>query len=211
MPTALLVGAYGQGNLGDDSLVEAFTGALPDWRLAATALDGTTVPSSCEPVPRRALPVLRQALQADAVIFGGGTVLKRLHPSTGRRPMALLLTAAALVTVSSGARRPVALLGVGASDLGGRLAPWLVRVIAKRSDLLVVRDEESARDLVAVGVAGPLRVGADPSWVLLEPPGASRAGVGDRVLVIPSRLAAGEHGAADMAQRLETTLARLID
>ena len=47
------------------------------------------------------------------------------------------------------------------------LARWVVR----HSDLLVLRDEESASVLAAAGAAVPFRVGADPAWVLLGGPG----------------------------------------
>lgn len=213
MPTALLVGAFGQGNLGDDALLDAFGVALPGWRIAATALNPTTVPSSYHPVARRMVPVLRQALAADAVVFGGGTLFKRLHPSTGRHPLGLLASAAALTTLAAAARRPVALLGVGAGSIGGRADRALVHQILKRSRLLVLRDEESAAVLVGAGASGPLRVGADPSWVLLEPPLSAHA-AGESVLVIPSRLAAGEPGlpsAGASMERLDAAVRQLLD
>lgn len=104
------------------------------------------------------------------------------------------------------ARRPVVMLGVGAGELGGRSTGLLARYIARQCDLLVLRDEESARSLVEAGVAGPLRVGADPTWVLLDPPQDSRAGRGDTVMVVPSHLATARDGARGMLDRLSRAL-----
>lgn len=212
MPTALLVGAYGQGALGDDALLDAFTVGLPGWRIVATALDPSTLTASCESVPRRVAPVLRQALRSDAVVFGGGTLFKRLHPSTGRHPLGLLASGAALTAAAALTRRPVALLGVGAATVSGRTAAALTRQMIKQSHLLVLRDEESAAMLVGAGAPGPFRVGADASWVLLEPPLSAHGG-GDSVIVIPSRHAAGTSGQLstdEMVERLERTLRQLI-
>ncbi len=187
MPTALLVGPYGHGTLAEDTLVDAFAAGLPGWRLATATLDVSGAMPTCEPVGPRMRPVLRQALESDAVVFGGGTLFTQLHPSSGRRPLGRLASAAALTT-ASGHRRPVAILGVGAAAVTSRAASAFTRQIVRRSRLLVLGDEESAAVLVGAGVPGPLRVGADPSWVLLQPPLSAHGG-GDSVLVVPPRLA----------------------
>lgn len=196
MPTALLVGPYGHGTLGEDTLVDAFAAglaSLPGWRLATATLDASTATPACGPAGPRMRPVLRQALESDAVVFGGGTLFTQLHPSSGRHPLGRLASAAALTT-ASGPRRPVAILGAGAATVASRTAAALTRQIVRRSRLLVLRDEESAAVIVGAGVPGPLRVGADPSWVLLEPPLSAHGG-GDCVLVIAPRLApAGRAG-----------------
>lgn len=210
MPSALLVGAYGQGNLGDDAVVDAFAGALPGWGIAATTLDPTSAPPSCQPVARRPLSVLRQVARTDALVFGGGTVFKRLHPTTRRHPLALMSQAAGLVAAASLTRRPVAMLGVGTGDMSGRVPTVMARRLVRGSDLLVLRDEDSGHALVRAGIPGPLRVGADPSWVLFQPPQASRPGGGERVLVVPSRLATGRRGAADAFDRLVRALKAVL-
>ena len=140
MPTALLAGAFGQGNLGDDALVEAFVSALPEWEMIATAADASPVGTHHRPtVPsRHPTAVARRALRCDAVVVGGGTVFKRLHPSTNRRPLALLANAALLVGASSVRKRRVAMLGVGAGPIDGPGARRLARFLVRRSDLTVL-------------------------------------------------------------------------
>jgi polysaccharide pyruvyl transferase WcaK-like protein len=190
LPTALLAGAFGQGNLGDEALLQAFARALPDWRMVATTSDpeGGAAPElvEFEGVPsRRPLAVAGKAMSSDAVIVGGGTIFKLLDAS-GRRPRGLLANASALVGAASMCRRPVAMVGVGAGRIHGSVATAYVRFLVRHSDLLILRDEESAGRLSAAGAVGPFRVGADPAWTLLDPPGSAITHHTRRVLVVPS-------------------------
>jgi polysaccharide pyruvyl transferase WcaK-like protein len=125
---------------------------------------------------------------ADAVIVGGGTVFGRLHASTGRRPGDLLRRLAALTGAARAFGHPVVLSGVGAAPVVTAAERALVRGIALATDLLVLRDEESAALLRAAGVPSPFRVGADPVWTVLDPVPATTRTVD--VLVVMSHLAA---------------------
>ena len=211
MPTALLAGAFGQGNLGDDALLEAFVAALPEWRVVATAEDPAAPASSgCSAVAsRRRMAVASRALHCDAVVVGGGTLFKRLNPDVNRPGLALLANTAALVGATSVLGRPIALVGVGAEALADGAARRLSKFAIGRSSLVVLRDEESAAELAAAGVPGPFRVGADPAWTLLDPASHGRARGARSVLVIPSGLAVAADGRAGMVRRLVETLARL--
>ncbi|HZY76218.1 MAG TPA: hypothetical protein VFE40_07850, partial [Jatrophihabitantaceae bacterium] len=75
MPTALLAGAFGQRNPGDEALLTSFTDALPGWTTIVPAAD----PASVTDQRGRAIPSTAQAARAaaraaDAVVFAGGTV-----------------------------------------------------------------------------------------------------------------------------------------
>ena len=115
MPTALLAGAFGQGNLGIDALLARFVGALPGWHLAVTTHDPAQAAAlGCEPVRTgRPEAVGRAAARADAIVVGGGTIFKTMHPAAGRRPLALLANVAALGATSALRGRPLALVGAG--------------------------------------------------------------------------------------------------
>ena len=211
MPTALLAGAFGQGNLGDDALLDAFVTALPEWRVVATAADPVASTSSgCSAVAaRRPATVAARALRCDAVVVGGGTLYKRLHPDVGRPRVGRLANTAALVAGASAIGRPVALVGVGAEPFTDRGARRLARFVVRHANLMVLRDEETAAELAAAGAPGPYRVGADPAWTLLGPPSEGRAVGARRVLVIPSSLAMAGDGRAGMVARLARTVDRL--
>jgi polysaccharide pyruvyl transferase WcaK-like protein len=212
MPVALLAGAFGQGNLGDDALLQAFVRALPEWRLAVTTSDPAGAElAGCEPVPaRRPGVVARRALAAEAIVLGGGTVFKTLHPSSGRRPHALLVNASALVAAASIVHRPVAMVGVGAGHLEDRRAQALTRFAVRHADMLILRDEESAAEMARANAPGPFRVGADPAWTLLDPPDEARAAPEQSVRVVPSVMATGTGGWTRMVDRVTDTLRQLL-
>jgi polysaccharide pyruvyl transferase WcaK-like protein len=168
----LLAGAFGQGNPGDEALLDAFVAALPGAAVTATssAPAATAREHGIAAVERHdAVAMFRAVRAVDAVVFAGGTIFKRLHPSSGRRPLALLVRAAALAIGLKVMRRPLALVGVGAGDLEGAPARLLARVIVRAADLLILRDEESAARLAAAGAPSPMRVGGDAAWALVLP------------------------------------------
>ena len=185
--TVLLAGAFGQGNPGDEALLAAFARALPGRRpLAVTSDPDATADAHGVSAVRRddRIGLARAVTRAQAVVVAGGTVFKALHPASGRPPLALLGQAAALAAVTRTLRKPLALVGVGAGTLPGRRAPMLARAIVRSADLLVLRDDESAARLAAIGAPTPVRVGADPAWTLLPDPPEP----GPQILAAPRRV-----------------------
>lgn len=193
MPTVLLAGAFGQRNPGDEALLHAFRLALPDWRCIVTTSrpHSSALEHGCDTVrPDDPVGIARSLLEADAVVYAGGTVFKVLGPHSGRAPHGLLRRAVAMAFAVNAMRRPLALVGVGAGDLPDRQARVLARQLVQRADLLVLRDEESAWTLAGIGAAAPYRVGADAAWTLFTgqtPSSAER----DGAIVALSSLALG--------------------
>lgn len=190
MSHALLAGAFGQANPGDEALLEAFVAALPNWELVATSRvpSATRARHGCHAVhPGDVAALARAVRRADLVVFAGGTVFKRLHPSSRRHALGLMASAAALAAATRVRRAPLALVGVGADHLDTRAARLLARRILRRSSLTVLRDEESAAALAAAGAPEPFRVGADPAWVVVGD--AAPQSRGDVVVVALSHLA----------------------
>lgn len=168
MPTAVLAGAFGQRNPGDEALLDAFIEAIPDWDVIATAAvpphgrETETVPSDD---PAR---VARAVTRADAVVFAGGTVFKELGPRTRRAPLDLLQKGAALAYGAKALGKRLAMVGVGAAPIRPGRGQRLARSLIRQADLLVLRDEESADVLAEMGAPTPFRIGADPAWTLVE-------------------------------------------
>jgi polysaccharide pyruvyl transferase WcaK-like protein len=186
-----LAGAFGQGNPGDEALLAAFARGIGEHRAVVASSDpaATTAEHGLEAVARDDLArIARELRRADAVVIAGGTIFKALHPSAGRAPLALLRRTAALAAVTRALRKPLALVGVGAAPLGGASARGLARAIVRAADLLILRDEESATHLAAIGAATPIRVGADPAWILLPDPPER-----DEATAVMLRSAAGAH------------------
>jgi polysaccharide pyruvyl transferase WcaK-like protein len=88
-----------------------------------------------------------------------------------------------------------------------------VRTIVRAADLLILRDDESAGHLAAVGAPTPVRVGADPAWTLLPDP--QPAAPGDALVVALSHLAGsrdlGEHLAAGLEPIADAGIAIRLD
>ncbi|MGH9033735.1 MAG: polysaccharide pyruvyl transferase family protein [Acidimicrobiia bacterium] len=205
MPDVLLAGAFGQRNPGDEALLRSFLRALPRGRVVVASSDpaATTTAHACEAIPSsHPHVVLRELKRVDALVIGGGTVFKTLHPSSRRRPHALLRNATLLVAAARALGRPVLLTGVGVGSLATRRSQRLSRRLVRAADLLVLRDEESAAVLTGIGAPAPFRVGADPAWTLLdEPPAEARARAAVAVVAL-SHLAGDMHLAGAVVERL---------
>jgi polysaccharide pyruvyl transferase WcaK-like protein len=205
MPTALLAGAFGQRNPGDDALLAAFRRALDGWDVIATSRGWSTgdVPSLAATEPTA---IARTVARADAVVFAGGTVFKTLPEATGRTPLDLLSRALALATGTKALGKPLALVGVGAAPLRGRRARLLARGLVHRADLLVLRDEDSAGVLADAGATVPFRVGADAAWTVVDEPPPPAPRLGGPVIVALSH----EAGDGELADRLSAALVPVL-
>jgi polysaccharide pyruvyl transferase WcaK-like protein len=212
MPSAVLAGAFGQRNPGDDALLAAFARALDGWELTATAAPGAPEAAlgGCEPVASDdPVAVARAVARTDAVVFAGGTVFKALGPTCGRAPLSLLRRGLVMAAGAGALGRPLAMVGVGAGALPTAPARTLARRLVRRADLLVLRDDESAALLTGAGAPTPFRVGADPAWTLFEdaPESAAERARGDGVLVVLSHHAGGPRLAARLAAALAPVVA----
>jgi polysaccharide pyruvyl transferase WcaK-like protein len=205
MPTALLAGAFGQRNPGDEALLDAFIAALPDWDVIATAAvppHGRDTDTVASDDPAR---VARAVTRADAVVFAGGTVFKELPPRTRRPPLDLLQKGAALAYGAKALGKRLAMVGVGAAPIRPGRGHRLVRRLIRQADLLVLRDEESADVLADLGAPTPFRIGADAAWTLVEQQPEPERG-GDRVIVALS----SEPGNGEVADELAAALVPLL-
>jgi polysaccharide pyruvyl transferase CsaB len=205
MATVLLAGAYGQRNPGDEALLASFVHALDGHDVVATSTDPgqTRLAHGCDAVVASDRAAVAGALlRADAVVMGGGTVFKALHPSTGRRANELLWNASLLALAARAAAKPVLLVGVGAAPLRGARALRLARRLVRHAALLVLRDEESARVLADAGAPVPFRVGADPTWAHVTDVPIVTSARHDTVLVTVSRFADDPAGTGGLAASL---------
>lgn len=210
MRRVLLCGAFGQGNPGDDALLESFLDGLAghDVRVTTTG----AVPAPARPVAPDRRSVAQALREVDAVVVGGGTVFKSLHPSVPRRASSLVARTALLRAATAARGLPLALVGVGAGTLRGRTVRRLAAWTADRADLLVLRDEESAAVLAEAGATGPFRVGADATWRVLDvatSQPARRPGPDAPVLVVLSHHA--DHHATRLTDGVTAVVEHLLE
>lgn len=181
-PTIVFLGTHGQYNIGDELLLETFLHHLGDGpsyvvnsydpEFTARQLDGRYRVQLIDTAGDR-LDLVRALRRADAVVFGGGSILKELYPSVGRNRYATMLMILAIVTFTRWvARTPIAMLNVGVGPIGTRTGRLLARLILNQVDLVTVRDPGSSELCRRIGVADRVVVGTDavfsvsPEWLL---------------------------------------------
>lgn len=164
MAEILLLGEFGYGSPGGEAQCASMRAGLADHQIVVASAN----PAESERLHRvcavdDSLRGVRQALgRADALLVGGSTALSSAAARPGLPRLALVMQAARRRGI------PIGLVGVGASELHGRRDRRLVRWIASRADLLVLRDEESAAVLTDAGAAGPFWIGAEMAWYTTE-------------------------------------------
>ncbi|MDH3300601.1 MAG: polysaccharide pyruvyl transferase family protein [Acidimicrobiia bacterium] len=174
--TILLLGTHGQFNLGDELLLETFlsqfgtehryyvnsyapskTAAQLDQRFTVEVFD----------TAKGRLDLLRHLRASDLVVFGGGSILKELYPSTGRwRYATLFMVLTIAVFCRLVVRRPILMSNIGVGPIttatGRRLTRWILHLVS----LVAVRDRGSLETCLAVGAdPAKLRLVPDAVWV----------------------------------------------
>ena len=210
-PTVLVAGAFGQGNPGDESVLQAFLDALDGCEISVTtrrrgAVDGSgfrSVPSDDR------IAVATTALNADLVVVTA-TVFKTLHPSTNRPRHSLLVNTLALTAAARAAGKPPVFAGVGAGCLDDGKAKLLARSIVSLAGPVYLRDAESAQVLRDAGVNRSLTVCSDAVWQTVNQAhgkagSGSDRGCGRKIVVALSHLAGGP----TLTRSLAETLRRL--
>lgn len=161
--SAVLCGAYGAGNLGDEAMLRSLTvqlsDAMPDVRLTiiTRSPDGDDTVGSFKP-----REIVRALKNADALIFGGGSLLQTV---THRRSLYYYLGVMRLAK-ALGCR--VIFCGCGVGPVAdARDLKRLSAALNKYADLICLRDELSLEYLLRLGVSEEkLRLTADPAFYL---------------------------------------------
>lgn len=214
-PSLLVMGAYGQDNLGDEALLEVHLQQLSGARITVASSSPAQTAARYGVASVRTYGGARTFdafLASDAVVYGGGSVVKELPaPQMRYRVVAAL---ALLATLARATGRRVIYSAVGIEQLGTRLGRALASLATRAADLLHVRDEGSQRLLEAMGVGERARVVADPAFLLAIDEAALRradeilAPASGRPVVVLNPMWSGEaHVARDEVVRAFVSLA----
>lgn len=174
--TIFLLGAYGQNNIGDDALLEAFLHNLSPARFIVNSAQPaeTSARYGVEAIPTQVRFTamrgrrLRAIAEADLVVFGGGSLLKEIEGG-GLDRVRYLLRIVAVVAVARLFGRPTAMVGNGMGPLCSPPCIALSRIAANLTALVTVRDTASRDLLGRIGVRRPVAVVADPVFTLMPP------------------------------------------
>lgn len=174
----ICIGGYaGCGNYGDDAILQAIIEGLTQNgvpRKNITALTGKPKWDARRFGVRCAgrmnpAAVLRALRRADVFVCGGGTLMQN---RTGERSLSYYL---GLLRLARACGCKTICYG-GAGPLEGAFARRRAAEELNRCDLILMRDEASAHLLCEIGVSeAKIRVGADPAFLLPDPPPARAA------------------------------------
>ena len=162
----LLVGNYGDKNLGDEALREAMLAFFPDvaWTVVSADPQPEELPrlpagirSLCAGGWRRTLRAMREC---DAVVFGGGTLFTDIE--SVRACFLWWLH----VAVATALKRPVLLAFQGIGPFRTALGEWLARDAIRRSMFLSVRDGASRGRVDSWGLNKKIIQTFDPVFLL---------------------------------------------
>jgi polysaccharide pyruvyl transferase WcaK-like protein len=218
----LSIGWFGEGNLGDEAMLEGLLAVLRRalGEIDATVMSGnparTAAVHGVRTIPRQApersgfrnVTLLREVARADLVTLGGGDLIR--EQADGVVPalnwLARIRTALAL-------RRPVALIGVSVGDLEAPRVRRAVSDYLRRIPLIAARDSASAAALTELGAEDVWTIGdlALESWTpdVVRPQrsaGPVRIGVATREI-----LGRGRSVPADADEHLRRELAIALD
>ena len=162
-------GYYGCGNAGDEAVLAGIREALARRSGGAARLialsqrpEETTKLHGLRAEDRMNFSALRSVFrESDLLLSGGGSLLQ---DTTSVRSLLYYLWVARLALNTP---IPLMFYAQGIGPLRRAMSRTLVRMVANRAACITVRDEASARLLVALGVSNPrIEVTADPAFAL---------------------------------------------
>ncbi len=174
----VIAGYYGFGNTGDEAILMAMIQDLralqPDVDLLVLSGNpqGTTIMHQVKAVAWTDMQGIADAVTAcDLVILGGGGILHDywgVDPTTILTPLhsgiSFYVSIATLATLHD---KPIMLYGVGIGPLLGESGEFYTRAIVEQAGLISVRDDESKKLLVSLGIAAEkIYRTADPAFRL---------------------------------------------
>jgi len=159
MQKIMLIGSYGQTNLGDDALMFSYLSLIkdvfgPDVKIYANANEKANVPAIIkkefgkslvlfETYKTSLLKKIEIIKNSDFVIFGGGSLFKELPKTTGRNKYSTLIYLFQLIFLAKLLGKTIIALNIGIGPLKTFFGRALAKAAINNIDLLIVRDHHS--------------------------------------------------------------------
>ncbi len=164
MKKILFLGTHGQKNWGDELLLHVFMHQLEgaaqrlyvnsyDPAATATFLGRPDVTVFNTKTAR--LSLLRYLLQCDAVVFGGGNILKELYTAYGGSRYATLGVIDSVTRFAKILGKPIYLCNIGIGPIQTAKGRQLTKRIVERAQSTTVRDSESLAMLQSLQITKP--------------------------------------------------------
>ncbi len=154
--TALLLGSYGQTNLGDDLLMYNYLVFLRSRGFEHIIVNASSEPNIPEAIRHEftelevvltyqtSLPMWVKILRrVDCVVYGGGTIYKELYSTTGRSKYAVISRILAFNILARMLGKPIYNLHIGLGVLKTGIGKWITKLALLTAHLTLLRDEKS--------------------------------------------------------------------
>jgi len=156
MKQVLLLGSYGQSNLGDDLLMWNYLQLLKQQGFETIHVNANTVELIPEPIKKSfpglkvintydtsILDYLRLIRQMDCVVYGGGTLYKELYGSTGRGKYSVIIRMMGFNMMARLFGTPVYHLNIGIGSLKTAMGRWITERALMAASHSIFRDQKS--------------------------------------------------------------------
>jgi polysaccharide pyruvyl transferase CsaB len=165
----VISGYYGFGNAGDEAVLAGILAALRARVPGADVVVLSGDPANTQRLhgvkaASRILGALRTLPGASLFISGGGGLIQDV---TSARSALYYLCVLGVATVLT---RATVVYAQGVGPLRRPWVRWLTAAVLARVTLLTVRDEDSRRVLLDLGISRPVHVVADPAFALTPTP-----------------------------------------
>jgi polysaccharide pyruvyl transferase WcaK-like protein len=167
----MLLGSYGQTNLGDDLLLRNYLehfSVLGCREMHVSVSRTDLVPRSVRETYPQAryfelyrtplLALVRMVLSVDAIVYGGGSVFKELYSSTRRGRYGVITRVMVFNLLARAMGRPIYNLNISIGHIGSRRGRWITRLGLLCSNRTLMRDGHSYRYAVRDLGLSPTRV-----------------------------------------------------
>lgn len=153
----LLLGSYGQTNLGDDALLHSFLSVIKEAGVFHTIFVNTNETQFIPDSIRKEFPDIiwketyktsiwnwiKTLKKVDLVLFGGGTVLKELYKTTGRNKHAVTLRMLGFISIAGVFRKPCFACNIGIGMIKTPFGKWIAKKILNKLSFVTLRDKSS--------------------------------------------------------------------
>lgn len=154
--SVLLLGSYGQSNLGDDLLMWNYLELLKERGFKKIYVNANTTDLIPEPI-KKAYPdlhiintyetsipeYLRLIRNVDCIVYGGGTLYKELYSSTGRSKYSVIIRMMGVNLIAKWSGTKLYHLNIGIGSLKTALGRFISKTALAASTHTVFRDEKS--------------------------------------------------------------------
>lgn len=165
----LLLGAYGQQNLGDDMLLEQCLRLLPREQCIVASSQPLLTQAqhavSAIHSHKKYCTLLWYVLKTRVIVVGGGDQFKLLKPCTGRSRLASLFQCFLMTLLGRILQKPVLFIGIGIGDVSSLSARLLTVWTLKLATIVSFRERDSYNFCRRFAPRAQAYLGADLAFV----------------------------------------------